>query len=224
MRKFACATAVALVIAVAPFTKAVAQTNSYRTNVLINLTFNLTYYEQVVLAFTTNGPFVPSARTVTVPTAGIISAVARNANITGDLSTAKLYWRTSWTDYATNATHDVIIRRGTNDTVVNSYCQVSFPDRVSTVRATLTGTTNVSDYANCVISLGTSQGSFTVHGVAVLKSASMLYNNRVVEPLPMPTSFTATIAGSGSIGFHRAEWKGTITGSGQKVEIVPISP
>ena len=72
--------------------------------------------------------------------------------------------------------------------------------------------------------LGTSQGSFTVHGVAVLKSASMLYNNRVVEPLPMPTSFTATIAGSGSIGFHRAEWKGTITGSGQKVEIVPISP
>jgi len=227
MRKFACATAVALVLTAAPFTKAIAQTNSYRTNVLINLTLNLTGYEQVYLFFTTNlfnGPYVPSARTITVPTAGIISAIARNANITGDLSNAKLYWRTSWTDYATNATHDVIIRRGTNDTVVNGYCQVSFPDRVSTVRATLTGTTNVSDYANCVISLGTSQGSFTVHGVAVLKSASMLYNKRVVEPLPMPTSFTATIAGSGSIGIHRAEWKGTVTGSGQKVELVPISP
>jgi hypothetical protein len=205
-------------------------TNTYRTNVLLNLTFKLTSYEQVYLFLTTNlfdGPYAPSAKTATVTTDGIIRAIATQADITNDLSGAKLMYRLSWINPA-NITRDFIIRRGTEDFVVNNYVLVSFPDSVSQVRASLNGTTNVTEYANCAVSLGTRMGSFTLHGLATIKSGSLFYNGRLIDPVPTPSGFTATIAGSGSIGpqFHRAEWKGTVIGSGQKVEVelVPDSP
>lgn len=227
MKKIAKAAAVTLLLAVISMGNANAQT-SYRTNLLINLSFSLTGYEQVYLFLSTDGfsgPYAPVAKTVKVTTPGIISAIAKHAQITNDLSTAKLYWRLSWTNSSDNdITRDIIIRRGATDTVVNNYAQISFPDSVSSVRATLSGTTNVTDYANCIISLSTSQGAFTLHGVATLKSASLLYSGHLADPNPYPVSFTSTVAGSGSIGFHQAEWKGTVTGSGQKVEIEQISP
>jgi hypothetical protein len=46
----------------------------------------------------------------------------------------------------------------------------------------------------------------------------------LIDPTPTPQSFTASVAGSGSIGFHQAEWKGMVIGSGQKVEIVLDNP
>src|SRR5260370_5080460 len=157
----------ALLLAVITLATANAQTNSYRTNVLLNLSFTLTSYQQYYIFLTTNGfggPYAPTAQTGKVTTAGVIQAVARQANITGDLSNAKLYMRTSWinADDVTrgNVTTGIIIRRGTVDTPVDNYILVSFPDNVSTLRATLSGTTNVTGYANCNVSLGTSQGSF----------------------------------------------------------------
>jgi len=64
--------AVSGLLAVALFSRVHAQeTNSYRTNVLINVTFNLTSYEQVYLFLSTNGfngPYVPSAKTSKVST------------------------------------------------------------------------------------------------------------------------------------------------------------
>jgi hypothetical protein len=227
MQKIAKVAVVALLFTVMTMARVDAQTaNTYRTNVLLNLSFKLTAYEQVYLFLSTNGfkgPYAPSAKTATVATDGIIRSIATQAHITNDVSTAKLYYRLSWTD-PTNILHDIIIRRGAEDFVVNNYILVNFPDSVSTVRATLTGTTNVTDYANCNVSLGTSLGSFTLHGLATIKSGSLFYNGRLSDPTPTPQSFTATVAGSGSIGFHQAEWKGTVMGSGQKVEVEQVSP
>lgn len=219
--------AVALVsIAVVTVATANAQTNIYRTNVLLNLTFSLTSYEQQYVFLTTNGfngPYAPTAATAKIATDGVVRAIAKQAQITGDLSNAKLYMRLSWTN-AGNVTRDIIIRRGTDDIAVNNYILLNFPDSVSTLRATLTGTTNVTDYANCNVSVGTSQGSFTLHGIATIKSASLLNGRTLIDRNPYPTSFTASLSGSGSLGFHQAEWKGTVMGSGQKVEIQQVSP
>lgn len=208
-----------------PLARADAQTNTYRTNVLLNLTFNLTSYEQVYLFLSTNGfkgPYAPSAKTSKAPTAGIISAIASQGHIPGNLSNAKLYYRLSWTD-PNDVSRDIILRIGNMDTNVNNYVLVSFPDSVTQQRATLSGTTNATDYANCNVSLGTSRGSFTLHGIATLKSASLTSNGHVIDHRLFPTSFSASVAGSGSIGIHQAEWKGTVMGAGQKVEIEQVS-
>jgi hypothetical protein len=213
-------------LAAMPLAKANAQTNTYRTNVLLNLTFSLTSYEQVYLFFSTNGfdgPYAPSAKTEKVVTAGVINAIASYAHIPGSMANAKLYYRLSWTD-PDNISRDIIIRNGNTDTNVSNYILVSFPDSVSQTRAALNGTTNSTDYANCNVSLGTSLGSFTLHGIATLKSASLMMNKKVIDFRPFPTSFSGSIAGSGSIGFHQAEWKGTVMGSAQKVEIEQVSP
>lgn len=232
MQKIVKVAVIALSFTVMTMARVQAQTDVYSTNVLINLTFKLTGYEQVYLFLSTNGfkgPYAPSAKTATVATDGVIRSIAKQAGITGDMSSAKLYYRLSWTN-PTNITRDIIIRKpggtimGTNDAVVNNYILVNFPDSVSTVRASLNGTTNVTDYANCNVSLGTSSGSFTLHGLATIKSGSLFNGRTLIDPTPTPQSFTASVAGSGSIGPHQAEWKGTIMGSGQKVESVLVSP
>ena len=226
MQKIAKLAVVALLFAVMTLARVHAQTNAYRTNVLLNLTFKLTGYEQVYLFLSTNrfdGPYAPSAKTSSVVTDGVIRSIAKQAHITNDVSSAKLLYRLSWTD-PNDISRDIIIRRGSEDFVVNNYILVNFPDSVSTVRATLNGTTNVTDYANCNVSLGTSSGSFTLHGLATIKSGSLFNGRTLIDPTPTPQSFTASVAGSGSIGIHQAEWKGTVMGSGQKVEIVPVSP
>jgi hypothetical protein len=239
MTKLLKAALLGLLLAVMLLARVNAQTISYRTNVLIKLTFNLTEYEQAYLFLSTNGfggPYAPSARTTRVVTSGIISAIAHDAQITGDLSNAKLYWRLSWTD-PNEISRDFVLRRGTNDFLVGgdnsifNYVLVSFPDSVSDVQATLTGTTNSTDYANCNVSLGTSQGSFALHGIATLKSASLSSGGHIIDRTPFPLSFTASVAGSGTRNTPgqypyrvQLEWKGTVTGSGQKVEVTEVSP
>jgi hypothetical protein len=206
-----------------------AQTNSYyRTNVLLNLSFSLTVYEQSYVFLSTNGfngPYAPTAKTAKVATDGVIRAIAKQAHITNDLSNAKLYWRLSWTTNSDDVTRNIIIRRGSQDTVINNFIfDLNFPDSVTTLRATLAGTTNTTDYANCNISLNSSQGSFYLQGFATIKSGSLYNGKALLDRSPSPISFTASVAGSGSIGFHRAEWKGTVMGSSQKVETEQISP
>jgi hypothetical protein len=232
----------ALFLAVITTATANAQTNSYRTNVLLNLTFSLTAYEQTYIILSTNA-IAPTAKASKVATDGVIRAIARQAHITNDLSNAKLYWRRSWTnadDVTSNivVTSDIIIRRGTEDTVVNNFFfnfemngswdgqePGSLPNSVTTLRATLAGATNTTDYANCNISLHSSLGSFSLQGIATVRSGSLYNGKSLIDRWPSPISFTASVAGSGSIGFfHRAEWKGTVMGSGQKVEIEQISP
>jgi hypothetical protein len=214
----------ALFLTVITMATANAQTNSYRTNVLLNLSFSLTAYEQTYIVLSTNLA-APTAKTDKVATDGVIRAIAKEAHVTGDLTNAKLYWRLSWTN-ADDVTRNIIIRRGTEDTVVNNFIfDLSFPDSVTTLRATLAGTTNTTDYANCNISLHSpSQGYFSLQGIATIKSGSLYNGKTLIDRSPSPTSFTASVAGSGSIAFHRAEWQGTVMGSGQKVEIEKISP
>jgi hypothetical protein len=221
--------AVGLLLAAALFSEANAQTNSYRTNVLINIAFNLTRYEQVYLVFSTN-EVAPSAKTSKVTTSGVIGAIARDAHITGDLSNTKLYYRLSWSD-PTNVSSDMILRNpgghimGTNDAVVNSYVSLGFLDSVTSQQATVAGTTNATDYANLYASLYTSQGTFTLHGIATVKSGSLFYNGNMIDQYPNPKSFISTVTGSGNTGIYRQlEWKGTVTGSGQKVEVTEVSP
>jgi hypothetical protein len=219
-----------LLLQVITIATANAQTNEnlYRTNVLINLSFSLTAYEQTYVYPSTNifgGGYVPTVRAAKVATDGVIKGIARRANITGDLSNAKLYWRLSWTTNSDDVTRNIIIRRGTEDTVINNFIfDLNFPDSVTTLRTTLVGTTNTTDYANCNISLNSSQGSFSLQGIATIKSGSLYNGKSLIDRSPSPISFTASVAGSGSIAFHRAEWKGTVMGSGQKVEIEEISP
>jgi hypothetical protein len=227
--------AVSLLLATATFSKARAQgTNSYRTNVsvLVNVTFNLTLYQQDYLFGSTNGfngPYAPSAKTSKIATSDVIGAIAHQAHITGDMSNAKLYYRRSWID-PTNVSSDMILRNpegdimGTNDAVINSYLSLTFPDTVTSSRANLNGTTNATDYANLNAILSTSRGSFNLHGIATKLSGSLFYNGKVIDQSPNPKSFTSTVAGSGSVGFHQAEWKGTVTGSGQKVEVTEVAP
>lgn len=212
-------------IAVMPLAKINAQ-NTYRTNVLLNLSFTLTSYEQVYEFFSTNGfggPYVPSAKTSKASTASIIQAIASYGHIPGNMANAKLYYRLSWIG-TNDISRDIILRVGNLDTNVNSYVLVSFPDSVTSQRATLSGTTNAVDYANCNVSLGTSLGSFTLHGIATIKSASLMMGGHLIDTRPFPTSFSGTVSGSGSIGFHQAEWKGTVLGASQKVEVEQVSP
>jgi len=228
MQKIAKLATIALLFAVMTLARVHAQTNTttYRTNVLLNLSFKLTGYEQVILAFTTNvnGPVLKSAKAQSIATDGVIRAIAKQAHITNDVSAAKLMYRVSWTNPTNDISQDIIIRRGAEDYVVNNYVLVNFPDSVTQERPTASGTTNVTDYANCNVSLGTASGYFTLHGLATIKSGSLFYGGRLADPTPTPQSFTASVSGSGSIGFHRCEWKGTVMGSGQKVEVVQVSP
>ena len=78
----------ALFLAVITTATANAQTNSYRTNVLLNLTFSLTAYEQTYVFLSTNGfsGYGPTAKTSKVATDGVIRAIAKQAHITNDLS------------------------------------------------------------------------------------------------------------------------------------------
>lgn len=237
MQKIAKLATIALLFAVMTLARVHAQTNTntttYRTNVLLNLSIKLTGYEQIYTALSsdTNIPPLASAIPVSIANDGIIRAIAKHAHITNDLSTAKLMYRLSWTDPTNGISRDIIIRRGAEDYVVNNYILVNFPDSVSQERTALNGTKNVTDYANCNVSLGTSAGAFTLHGLATIKSGSLFMGRTLVDPTPTPQSFTASVAGSGSVGipigignFHRAEWKGTVMGSGQKVEVEQVSP
>jgi hypothetical protein len=228
-KKIAKAAVGALFLAVFTLATANAQTNSYyRTNVLLNLSLSLTVYEQIYTSFPTNagGGIVPTAKTDKVVTAGVIKAIAKQAHITNDLSNAKLYWRLSWTTNSDDVTREIIIRTPGQDTVINNFIfDLSFPDSVTTLRATLAGTTNTTDYANCSVTLRSpSQGVFFLQGVATIKSGSLFNGKSLIDRSPQPISFTASVAGSGSIGFHQAEWQGTIMGSGQKIEREQISP
>lgn len=219
-------------LATALFSEVKAQeTNTYRTNVLINITFNLTSYEQVYLI---TDVLVPSAKTSKVATSGIIRTIAQHARITGDMSNTKLYYRLSWSD-PTNVSSDMILRNpgghimGTNDAVVNSWISLSFPDTVTSVQAAVDGTTNATDYANLSATLNNTSpdGTFTLHGIATIKSGSLFYNGKVIDRYPNPKSFISTVTGSGNIGYYpyrQLEWKGTVTGSGQKVEVTQVSP
>ena len=96
------------------------------------------------------------------------------------------------------------------------------------VSADLDGTTNVTDYANLNATLNQnlsgSQGSFNLRGISTLKSGSLFYNGQLIDRFPSPKSFTCPVTGSGSLGVHQAEWKGTVTGSGQKVEVTQVPP
>jgi len=225
--KIAKVAAVGLLLASLPVARANAQTNTYRTNVLMNLTFNLTAYEQVYFFFSTNA-YTPAAKISKIATAGIIKAVASQARITNHLDNVKLYWRFSWSD-PNDVSQDVILRNpggalmGTNDTVVNNFITVSFPDSVTATQSTSGGKTSTTEYANCNVNLGTSQGAFALHGLATRRLSSLLDGRTLIDPNPYPISFTATVAGSGSVGFHQAEWKGSIIGSGQKVEVEQVS-
>src|SRR5215475_12264896 len=135
----------ALFLAIFTMATANAQTNtnsiSYRTNVLLNLTFSLTVYEQNYVFLSTNGfngPYAPTAKIAKIATDGIIKAIAKQAHITNDLSNAKLYWRLSWTTNSDDVTRAIIVRRGGQDTVINSSIfDLNFPDSVTTLRATL---------------------------------------------------------------------------------------
>jgi hypothetical protein len=242
MIKIAKAAVATVFLAVVTMVAANAQTaNTYRTNLLLNLTFSLTSYQQGYTFFTTNGilgPYAPTALTGKIATDGVIRSIAKDAKITGDLSNAKLYMRLSWTNAITLAnagdlTTDIIIRRGTEDIVVNNYILVDLRialltgqlfGSVRTLRATVSGTLNVTEYANCNVSVGTTQGSFALHGIATVNSASLLNGRTLLDLTPFPTSFTASVTASGGVGFHPAAWKGTVMGSGAKVEIQQVSP
>src|ERR1051326_4072034 len=145
--------AVGLLLGDAFFSTANAQTNSYRTNVLMNITFNLTAYEQDYLFLSTSnfdGPYVPSAKISKIATDGVIRAVAHQAHIIGDLNDAKLYFRSSWTD-PHDISYDIVLRSptgqimGTNDAVINRYLSLNFPNAVLATRASLNGTTNATE-------------------------------------------------------------------------------
>jgi|ERR1043165_1232607 hypothetical protein len=216
--------AVGLLLALSFLAGAHAQEEiTYRTNVLINVALNLTVYEQV---YTEN--FAPNTKTSKVETNGIIAAIAHQAHITNDLSNAKLYYRLSWSG-TNDSSRDMILRNiggqimGTNDMVVNNYFSLSFPDTVTTERANADGTMYATDHTHLNATLSTSQGSFNLHGIALIKSGGLFDGRKVIERSAVPKTFTATVTGSGSVGFHRAEWQGTITGSGQKIEITPVS-
>jgi hypothetical protein len=229
--KFAILVAAGLLFTVFSASSINGQTNSYGTNVLINLSFNLTAYEQS-FSFQSpdgfNGPYLPIVKTVTVGTSSVIKAIHDFAHLTDNLDGAKLCWRITWSG-PSQFSQDVILRNpngaimGTNDMVVTNYLNLSFPDSVTASTPTVSGATNSTDYASCIVSLGTIQESFGLHGLATIKSGSLFYGKTVIDPNPVPKSFTITLLGSGAFGFHRAEWKGTITGSGQKVEIVQTS-
>src|SRR5437016_1259986 len=133
MTKLLKAALLGTLLAVMPLVTANAQTNTYRTNVLLNLTFSLSSYEQVYLFFSTNGfkgPYAPSAKTEKITTSGVISAIASQGHIPGNLSNAKLYYRLSWTD-PEDVSRDIILRIGNTDTNANNYILVSFPDSVT---------------------------------------------------------------------------------------------
>lgn len=229
-KKFAIAIAAGLLFTL-PADNVNGQTNSYVTNVLINLSFNLTGYEQS-FSFQSpdgfNGPYLPIVKTAKVGASSVIKSINDFAHITDNLDGAKFYWRITWFG-PRQFNQDVILRNpnggimGTNDMVVTNYLNLSFPDSVTTVTPAGSGATNSTDYAHCIVSLATAQQSFDLHGLATIKSGSLLFGKTMIDPNPVPKSFVITALGSGAFGFRLAEWKGTITGSGQKVELVRTS-
>ena len=229
--KFAILVAASLLFTVLPATSINGQTNSYGTNVLINLSFNLIAYEQFYNILSPdgfNGPYLPTVKTEKVGTSSVIKSIHDQAHITDNLDGAKLFLRISLSN-PSQLSLDVILRNpngaimGTNDMVVTNYLILSFPESVTATAPTLSGATNSTDYASCMVSLGTSQQNFALRGLATIKSGSLFYGKTMIDPIPAPKSFTITLLGTGGVDFHRAERKGTITGSGQKVEIVQVS-
>jgi len=227
--KFAILVAAGLLFTVLPAASIHGQTNSYGTNVLINLSFNLTAYEQSYnFPNGVGGSYIPIVKTANVGTSSVIKSIHDFAHITDNLEGAKLCWRISWSD-PSQFSQDVILRNpngaimGTNDMVITNYLKFSFPDSVTASTRTPSGATNSTDYASCLVSLATAQQSFDLRGLATIKSGGLFIGKTMIDPTPTPKSFTITLLGSGSVGFHLAEWKGTITGSAQKVEIVQVS-
>src|SRR5215813_12867167 len=121
--KFAILVAAGLLFTVLPAASINAQTNSYGTNVLINLSFNLTAYEQFYNLLSTNGPFysyLPIVKTAKVGTTNVIKSIQDVAHITDNLDGAKLCLRMTWSG-PSQFSWDVILRNpngaimGTND-------------------------------------------------------------------------------------------------------------
>src|SRR5690349_16274319 len=131
--KFAILVAAGLLFTVLPATSINGQTNySYGTNVLINLSFSLTAYEQFY-DFNAYRPFV---KTEKFGTSSVIKSIHDQAHITDNLDGAKLCLRLSWSD-PSQLSRDVILRNpngaimGTNDMVVTNYLILSFPESVT---------------------------------------------------------------------------------------------
>src|SRR4026208_1627780 len=88
---FAILVAAGLLFTVLPATSVNGQTNSYGTNVLINLSFNLTAYEQSY-SFPNGigGPYLPIVKIAKVGTFNVIKSIHDLAHITDNLDGAKL--------------------------------------------------------------------------------------------------------------------------------------
>ncbi len=204
--------------------------NSFQTNVTLNARFSLTAYSQNYTLYNPSNAPLKTAEVIKIVSGDIINAVG--ASITNTFpSTAKLMFKTTNLG-ATNQHTSFIIRNGTNDVDITSfqvgtnvvaYLDFSFPETtVSTVRSAGPAKTNSTDYSVLQFSMNTVRGNFDLRGFTILSSASVVDKGRVLEASPFPNAFTVSVAGSGALGGKPTVFRGTVTVSGRKVEIVPV--
>ena len=213
----------------------------FRTNMLLGCTISLSAFVQGVTPLGTNFG-LPTVDPGRVSTANVIKSIATDiGHGTNDPVGGKLYLVTDIGD--PNSSSRFILRAGTNDYDISQYLTISFPatrrydfifgfpsptphQLVRTERANFkNGTFTDSSYTVAGFSLTTSTADFDVQGLCSFRATSVKDKTKLISSSPFPTSINVGVTGSGSgsatHGRQKMVFRGTVTLSGRKLEIVP---
>ena len=227
-----------------------AQTNSFRTNIVLNVSVSLSALVQNISLLRSNNLLFSVGRPMKVDTKGVISSLSGlqtsitssdtfttngSTIITNTIfttntlptfgSNAKLLFQ--YTDVGTSTqSTGFLVRAGTNDTDISAYLQLFFSDSSTSVRNLRTnenrGTITETDYILSELRLqNTAKGDFAVQGFTTRPATTVVNNGQIIGSGTFPTAIIAQVAGQGHVGNQNAIFRGTVTAADRKIEIRP---
>jgi hypothetical protein len=212
---------VALVCAETLAGPSAAQAQTSHTNAVLLTTFSLTAYVQE--SNDTNSPvWTTSSRKF--GNADIINALATDYGLpTNNFTPASLVLLARDVLEPTNFHLSFFLRSATDDVDVSTNIDANIPNDVGTVSTVIPApfgrSTNDTSRSIMVLTLDTTNVSFSIQGPVRLDSKSIVFNNKVVSKQPFTTLLTATVAGAGKIDGKDAVFTGTVKTAQRTIEV-----
>jgi hypothetical protein len=192
------------------------------TNAVLTATLNLTAYIQQP----TNDSGLRSVSIKKFATKDIIASIEADLGLpTNDAPTAKLLMKFAGLGGAEAPELDLFLRNSGGDTrLTNSIFNVASGSTsignltVSTVRSVANRVSTRLDYTLVSISLNTTNMSFQAQGQVKIQQSSVKVGSTIIESRPIPTAYSSSLTGSGTVGTNSAVFSGTFTAGNRKVE------
>jgi len=192
---------------------------------VLTATLNLTVYIQQP---TNDSSVFKTTTTQKLATKDIVAAIAADLGLSADPLTSKLLLIYNGVgDTTTNAILNAVLRTGGGDTNINGIFSLDFPSRLSvldnltvaTERPNPNGTSQRLEYSIMSVSVTTSNLSFQTQGQVKLSESSITSGRTIVDSRAFPTTYNASITGSGTVGTNSAVFNGAFVAGSRKVEV-----